>query len=859
MVGLAIRNVAVRKWRALTTALAVFFGVAMIAGTLMLTDSVNRSFDDIFTEVNAGIDVTVRPRVEVEAEFGPLPGEGMDASVLDEVEATPGVAKAQGSIGDPSITILDEEGERIGPPQGGPPHIAISPLEEPFESFEIVDGERPTSSDQVAVDSITADEEGYEVGQTVRITGPAGAKEYDIVGIGEFASGTPLGGASLAQFTLPEAQRLTGKGGRFDEIEVEAADGTEPEALAAALAARLPRDVEVRTGAETAEEDASDIQEGFGFLETALLVFGGIAVFVGAFLIFNTFSITVAQRVREFAMLRTLGASSRQILASVLAEAAIVGLLASALGIAGGFAFVELIKAAFKAMGFELPTSGLALDWTTIAIALGVGTGATLVSALIPALRATRVAPLEALRESAGSQAEIEARRSRGSVIAAVMALLGLALIMVGLFATNDVEPALLRMGVGLVLVFIALAMLGHTYVPPLASAIGWPIERLRGVTGRLARENAQRQPGRTAITAAALMIGVTLVVFVGVFTSSIKASVDETLDRQFAGDVAIVNTDGFSPIPSAIADEVASVEGVEAVSPIAQAPAKVDGVEDDILLNGIEPQGVAEIANLDWDEGSDELLAELGPTGAIVESGWGEDKGVSVGDEVTITGPRGDRIKGTVEGSVRDEAGLVVESIAIPRPTLRERFGVRDDFITFAGFAPGADPEATRDRVDTLLEERFPNAEARSQQELKDDQAEQIDQLVALIYVLLGLSVLVSLFGVANTLSLTIFERTREVGMLRAIGTSRAQMRRMIRYETVITTLLGTIVGTIVGLGLGAAAVSALEEEGLVLSISPTLPIVVLVLAIIFGIVAARRPARRASRLNVIEALQYE
>jgi putative ABC transport system permease protein len=859
VLALALRNVGARKWRAVSTALAVFFGVAMIAGTLMLTDSVNRSFDQIFTEVNAGIDVTVRPRVAVESEFGPLPGKGMDASVLDEVEATPGVAKAQGSIGDASLTILDAEGERIGPPQGGPPHIAISPLEEPFESFEIVEGERPTTADQVAIDSIAAEEEGYEVGQTVRITGPAGAKEYEISGIGEFGSGTPLGGASLAQFILPEAQRLTGKDGQFDEIEVQADEGTIPEQLAAALAQRLPRSVEVRTGAETAEEDAGDIQEGFGFLETALLVFGGIAVFVGAFLIFNTFSITVAQRVREFAMLRTLGASARQVLAAVLAEAAIVGLLASALGIAGGFAFVELIKAAFKGMGFELPTSGLVVDTTTIAIAIVVGVGATVVSALVPALRATRVAPLEALRESAGSQAEVARRRRRGSVIAALMSVAGLALILIGLFATEDVGPALLRMGVGLVLVFIALAMLGASYVPALSRAIGWPVERLRGVTGRLARENAQRQPGRTAITAGALMVGVTLVVFVGVFTDSIKASIDDTLDRQFAGDVAIVNTDGFSPIPSAIAEEVAGIEGVETVSPIAQAPAEVDGVEDDILLNGIEPAGVAEIANLDWDEGSDELLADLGPTGALVESGWGEDNGVAVGDEVTMTGPQGDRIAAMVEGSVDDQAGLVVASLALPRQTLREQLGVRDDLITFAAFAPSADAAATRERVDALLEERFPNAEARSQQELKDDQAQQIDQLVALIYVLLGLSVLVSLFGVANTLSLTIFERTRELGMLRAIGASRRQMRRMIRYETVITTLLGTIVGTVVGLGLGAAAVSALEEEGLELSISLTLPITVLVLAIIFGVIAATRPARRAARLNVIEALQYE
>ncbi|MDP8968659.1 MAG: ABC transporter permease [Actinomycetota bacterium] len=858
MLGLAARTVLARKWRALSTALAVFFGVAMVAGTLMLTDSVNRSFDQIFGEATRGTDVSIRPRVAVEAEFGPLASRGLDAALLADVRATAGVAKAQGAIGDTSITILDEQGERIGPPQGGPPHIALSPLDDPFSSFEIVAGKRPASANEVAIDSVAAEAEGFEVGERVRIAGPAGTKEYEISGIGEFGSGTGLGGASLAQFTLAEAQRLTDKQGRFDEINVAAADGTTPQQLAGALAAKLPRSVEVRTGVAAAREDAGAIKEGFGFLNTALLVFGGIAVFVGAFLIFNTFSIIVAQRVREFAMLRTLGATARQVLTVVLAEAALVGLLASLLGIAGGFAFVELVEAAFEAVGFSLPTSGLVLNASMVAIAIAVGVGATVVSALVPALRATRVAPLEALRESAGAQTT-PTRRRRRKLIAILLAALGVGLIALGLFATDATGAALLRMGLGLVCVFIALAMLGDSYVPPLASAIGWPLPRLRGVTGQLARENARRQPGRTAITAAALMIGVTLVVFVGVFTDSIKASIDETLERQFAGDVAIVNTDGFSPIPSRIAQELARFEGVETVAAVAQAPARVRGVDDAIVLNGLDRAGVAKIADFEWIEGSDSLLAGLGPKDALVEQSWAEDNSVAVGDRILVTGPRGDRASLTVKGSVRDRPGLFVSSLAIARETLRERLGVRDDVMTFAGFADAADPEATRRRIDELLAERFANAQARSQQELKDDQAAQIDQLVSLIYVLLGLSVIVSTFGIVNTLSLTIFERTRELGMLRAIGTSRRQVRRMIRYESVITALLGAVVGATIGIGLGVAAVSALEEEGLVLSLSPTVPVAVLIAAVVIGVLAAIRPARRASRLQIVQALQYE
>jgi putative ABC transport system permease protein len=394
MTALALRNFSARKLRAISTALAVFFGVAMIAGTLMLTDSVNTSFDELFTQANAGNDVTIRPHVAVEGEFGENFARAMPESLLGKVRSVDGVEKAAGGIGDDTITILDSNGDRIGPPSGGPPHIAVSVVPEPFNPLELTEGSAPTSDDQVVIDSVTADEENYQLGQQITITGASGAHEYTLSGIAEFGNGAPLGGASLAAFTLRAAQRLTGKEGKLDEIDVEAASGVAPAELAQRIQAVMPANVDVRTGTETAAEDANDIKSGFSFLTTALLVFAGIAVFVGAFLIFNTFSITVAQRAREFAMLRTLGASRRQILGTVLAEAALVGLLASALGIAGGFGFVALIEALFKAMGFELPTSGLELHASTVLIALAVGMLATLISALFPALRATKVAPL---------------------------------------------------------------------------------------------------------------------------------------------------------------------------------------------------------------------------------------------------------------------------------------------------------------------------------------------------------------------------------------------------------------------------------------------------------------------------------
>lgn len=859
MFSLAVRNFTARKWRSLSTALAVFFGVAMIAGTLMLTDSVDRSFDQLFSEVNAGIDVTVRPHVEVEGEFGSGQqfARPLDESMLDEVRAVDGVAKADGVIGDPSITIVDENGERVGPM--GPPHLAVSPVDEPFESFTPGEGRSPESDDEVMIDTYTAEKEGYEVGDTIRITGRPGEREYTISGIGEFGSGAPLGGASLVQFTLAEAQRVTGKEGKLDEIDVAAEEGVTPEALAATLREALPASVDVRTGAETATEDAQHIQDGFGFLSTALLVFAGISVFVGAFLIFNTFSITIAQRTREIAMLRTLGASSRQMLTGVIVEAVLVGLLASALGIAGGFGFVELVKGLFKSAGFELPSSGLVIQASTVVIAVAVGLLTTLAAALSPALRATRVAPLEALVETGGGQtAALEARSRRRTIASVVLIAAALILLPVGLFLTTEVGTTLPILGAALVVLFIGIAMVGDRFVPALASAIAWPIERLRGVTGKLARENSQRQPGRTAITAAALMIGVALVVFVGVFAASIQSSLADNLDRQFAGDVAIVATDGFSPLPSAITDEVEEMDGVETVSALSYLPARLDPQRRDFFATGIDSDTIGEVASLDWAEGSDAVLAELGEGGAVVDENFAEDEGLAVGDEVQVVGPSGDSVALTVQG-ITKRSRFIVDTLALDRGVLRDELGAQDDTTIFVNFADGADPAAVRTEIDTLLAEEFPSAEARNQEEYKQDREEELNQLIALIYVLLGLSVLVSLFGVINTLSLTILERTRELGMLRAIGTSRRQVRQMIRYESIVTALLGALVGAVIGLGLGAAAVIALADEGLELTIPVTLPIVVLVTAIALGIVAAVTPARRASRVDIIRALQYE
>jgi putative ABC transport system permease protein len=354
-------------------------------------------------------------------------------------------------------------------------------------------------------------------------------------------------------------------------------------------------------------------------------------------------------------------------------------------------------------------------------------------------------------------------------------------------------------------------------------------------------------------------MIGVALVSFVAVFAASLKSSFGEALDRAFAGDLAIINSDGFSPIPSAVARDLRGVKGVGTVSPFAAAPGKAAGASGTLNITGFEPATTAKVVNLDWVDGSDALLKDLGPEDAIVESQWADNNGIGVGDTVQLTSATGTQHDFQVVGSVRDRVGLVVESVAVPLESLRQEFDARSDQIALLDYAQGADPGATRQRVDQALEKSFPNVEARSQSQLKADQEEQINQLLVLIYALLTLSIIVSLFGIVNTLVLTIHERTRELGMLRAIGTSRRQVRRMIRYESLVTALIGAIIGAFLGLVIAVIAVQALKDKGFVLSIPVPVLIAVVVLAGIAGVLAAILPARRAARINVIESLQYE
>ncbi len=618
----------------------------------------------------------------------------------------------------------------------------------------------------------------------------------------------------------------------------------------------VPRSLLVETAAQNAERNSNKIRDNLGFLRIALLVFAFVALFVGAFLIFNTFSITVAQRVREFGMLRTLGAGRGQILASVVVEALLIGVLGALIGLAGGYGIAKGLNALFVAIGIDLPTTSLVTRSRTVAVALAIGIGVTLVSSLVPALRSTRVPPIAALMELEPSRS-----RRRGIAYAAVAALLGaigVALVLAGLLGDAGGGDAAGLMGAGAVAVILGVSLFSPRLVRPLASLAGRPLELLRRLTGRLARENTQRNPSRTAVTAAALMIGLAVVTFVTVFAAGIKSSIATAVDDSFQGELVIQNNDGFTPISPKAARAAERVRGVQLVSTLRAAQAKIlGGAGGKPRVSALQPDA-GRVLTIDWTEGGAATLRRLGDDQVILDRSVAANGGYELGDEFRLLTQSGARLRLEVVGEFEDRADLLGGAIVTQR-LIERRFGQRDDLLDFVALAPGASAERVQGRLIRLMDRDFPTAEVRNQRELKENQEDQVNQLLGLIYALLALAVLVSLFGIANTLALSIHERTRELGMLRAIGMSRRQVRTMIRYEAVITALIGAMLGMVLGVVFAALIAQPLEEEGFALSYPLGTLALLLVFSALAGVAAAIAPARRASRLDVLEALQYE
>ncbi len=849
MTGLAVKSLWARKVRALGTTFAVVIGIAFVAGSYVLTDTIFAAFDEIFSESLKGTSVVITAKNPVEQENGEIPT--IPASLLSKVERTPGVALSSGAIFTPG-GFFNSEGDAIGAKFA--PKFISSTLPGKLESLEYVEGHPPRGPTEASIDEAAAKDAGLELGETLRIVGQGSARPFRLVGFTQLGSAS-FGGASIAQVTLPVAQRLTHKPGRFDQISVAAREGVSPETLKRRIQQVMPALVRVETGKENADRGSEEIRDNLGFLRIVLLVFGFVAIFVGAFLIFNTFSITVAQRVTEFGMLRTLGASRPQILASVMLEAVAIGIAGALIGIAGGYVIAELLNSLFKAIGIDLPTTGLVMEARTIVVSLAIGIVVTLISSMVPAVRSTRVPPIAALQAYAPPASR--RRRLLYAAVSILLGLAGLAMVLVGLFGDADAGAAAGLMGAGAVAIVLGVSLFSPRLVPPLATISGWPLERVRRLAGRLARENSQRNPSRTAVTAAALMIGLALVTFVTVFAAGLKASVAQVVDENFAGGLVIQNTDGFSPIPAGAAVAASHVPGVDLVATVRATEAKLLGSGSKARVTAPTPDA-GEVIEIEWKQGGPATLRKLRDGEAIVSDSFASDHRLELGDRFRLLSQTGAKPAFRVAGEFDSKLG-VLGSVLITQRVMATAFAQTQDTIDFIQTDPGANVAKVQAALTAGAERAFPTAEVLNQQELKESRQKQVNELVNLFYALLVLAILISLFGIANTLALSIHERTRELGMLRAIGMSRRQVRTMIRYEAVITALIGAILGMVLGVIFAALISQPLKDEGFTLSYPVGSLIVLLILAGFAGVLAAIPPARRASRLNVLDSLQYE
>ena len=857
MITVALRGLAGRKLRAALTAFAIVLGVAMVSGTYILTDTIDKAFSNLFTETYAETDARVTGRgadLSFQGETSSAPG--VPEEILERVRELPSVEVATGGIVDQQTRILGKDGDAITPdaPTFGF-GVDVSPELERFNPAELVEGRWPSGANEVVIDAGTAEREGFGLGDPIKIAADGPVQEFEIAGIAQYGGVDSIGNATFAIFDVPTAQRLLNKEGKFDEIFVAARPGVAPESLVRDLREVLPQSVEVQTGRQTAQDETEEITTFTNVIKYILLAFAGIALFVGAFVIFNTLSITVAQRTREFATLRTIGASRRQVLGSVIAEALVIGFVSSLIGLGVGVGLAAGLKALFAALGAALPEVGMVFAVRTVVVSMLVGVLVTLVAGLFPALRATRVPPIAAVREGAELP---PSRFSRFTpIIGVATVVLSVVLLGYAMFVDDlGTFERLLAIAAGCLALFIGVALLSSRLVRPLATLVGWPARRIGGVAGKLAQSNAKRNPGRTAATAAALMIGIALVAFIAVLATGMKASNRDAIESQVQADYIITSQDGYSPFVAGAGEAVKASSIDELTTSVRADIGKAAGKTG--YVTGIEPETIAEVYRFDWKEGSDALLFDLGRDGAIIDDDLADQKNLDVGDRFTVLTPSNQRVELTVKGIYEPPPFFpMLGNVSISKDTFDEIFERPRNLFTFLNVAGDPRPEATRN-LEAALEE-FPDAKVQTRAEWIDFQDQDFNDLLMFLYVLLALSVIVSIFGMVNTLVLSVYERTRELGMLRAVGMTRRQVRRMVRHESVITALIGAALGLPLGIFLAALVTRALSQFDVQFKVPIDQLLIFAAISIVVGVLAAILPARRAARLNVLRALQYE
>ncbi|MCW2849777.1 MAG: hypothetical protein JWR90_3751 [Marmoricola sp.] len=845
MLRAAWKSLLGRKLRLFMSTFAIVLGVAFVGGTLIFTDTLNKSFVAIFD--NSVGDVVVRPVGAGDAD-GTATTLTVPGEVVDELAKVPGAARADGNVATFSLFVIGSNNRVLG--GQGAPGIGVNDNDAPaahgIKGLQVVKGRDPRGKDEVALDAATVRRAKYHLGDTVRLVsaGRRALLQPKLVGIADYPDGGSLNGATVSMFDTATAQSLFLDGKDvFTNAWVTAKPGVSQQDLRDQVAKVLPKGFEALTGDKAADESASQLLKAISFITIFLLVFAGIALVVGSFLIVNTFSMLVAQRSRELALFRALGASRKQVTRSVLFEAFVVGLVGSSLGLGLGVLLAIGIRALFASFGLDLSGTGLVFGWRTPAAAYGVGLVVTMVAAYLPARRSSLIPPIAALRDDVAMP---ESSLHRRLLVGTLMMLVGVAAGAVGLFA--DVPKQGYWVGAGALLAMLGMAAASPATSRPFLVFAATAYRRVFGSIGVLAGQNSLRNPRRTAATASALMIGLTLVTTMSIAGTSAKASVDRTIERTFLGDIVISNAigQGFSP---EIAETASRQPGVESVTRLRYAEAKLKG--DRKFLTGVDPATLPQVIRLQLTAGS--LTGFTGNT-VLVSKKVAADEGYKVGQELTFRFPKG--------------------------PTKLRIVGIHDaefanylttlDALSQGGYKPEdsslllkVDRGANTADVKAALEkatEKLPIITVKDQREYAAEQRAPIDRLVLMIYALLGLALVIAVLGVVNTLGLSVIERTREIGLLRAIGVDRRQMRRMVSLESVAIAVLGALMGIGMGLVFGVALMASLRDEGLEVTRIPWVNLVVYLLAsVVIGLLAARLPARRAARLDVLEAIGAE
>ena len=853
MLRITLKGLLAHRVRLVLSTLSVVLGVAFVAGTFVLTDTMTRVFDDLVRGGAQTVDVLVRSAEPSGADAGTGASyygqPAFDAGLLDVVLAVEGVERAEGGV-EGYAMIVRPDGEPIVPM--GPPSLGVSWSPEGGGGARVIGegGRVPAGRDDVVVDATTAGRHDLEIGDRLDIVFAATPpRTFTLVGTSSAEGGENLAGATLAEFDMATAQEVLDLGGRYTTINVWAADGTDHGALVDDLAAVLPDDVEAITAADWADEMMGQIEQALGFITIALGIFAAIALVVGAFIIANTFSITVLQRSREFALLRALGASRRQVVGGVVVEALVVGLLASLLGVAAGTGLAAGLQALLSAFGMDMPSGSLVVRPRTVVVAFAVGMSVTVVSSLLPARRAAAAHPVAALRD-----VSITAYRpSRPRLVGGIAALAAAATV-VGYAALAGPEGGGAMVGLAAVLALGGLAATGPSLTRPLLRVLGGSGRHL-GTVGRLARGNSMRTPRRTWTTAGALTIGLALVGSVAVLAASMKASVTEALDETLKADVVLTASNAFTggTVPALLARDLAGEPGIGAVSPLRAGPGQVDDAA--VLVLAVEPTTWEAVHVTTVLEGT---LGDIAPLGTVaVDADLARREGHRIGDLVpaafAATGETQLRIGAIYEP---DE---VLSGWLVSVDSSEHYFSWPQDAAVLVAGAAGSDTATTRASVEVVAA-TYPAVLVQDQGEYRDAVASQIDQLLALVTALLAMALIIAVLGIMNTLALSIHERTREIGLLRAVGMTRRQVRRMVRLESVTVALLGATVGLVLGTIFGWATTRVLADQGLHVFVVPTGQLVgAVVLAIAAGVLAAILPARAAARLDVVRAVTVD